>query len=83
MSEATFILTMKAPICRNKLPMMTRIAQNNNITVNVIDLDTVDTKEDLENLHLHGIPTIRYKDKEIFGDFSERDVSTLFATDLE
>lgn len=81
--KATVIFSKASPQCRASLPVIYRIASKNSIELDLIDISEVKTIEEMSHLHIHGIPLVRYNDREVFGDFSEKDLETLFAEDIK
>lgn len=80
--ECIIICTPEATICRIKLPIILEVAEKNNIECKILDVRDLKTVEEMQKVHIHGLPEVRYDGKEIFGDISRKDLETLFATDL-
>lgn len=80
--ECIVICTPVATICRVKLPIILEIAEKNGVECKILDVRDLKTIEEMQKVQIHGLPEVRYGDKEIFGDISRDDLETLFATDL-
>lgn len=56
--------------CRNRKGITQALCDELGIEFTVVNIADIVKKSDLEALHLHNLPTLRYKGKELVGEYT-------------
>lgn len=77
--QAIIICSPLLNVCRVKLPMIVSKLEEKKIPYKILDSRDLATIEEMKIVEIHGLPEVKYKERYIFGDISERTLDNLFS----